>query len=98
MKLHPLLVPEEEGLLPVSVVMVRNEDRSAKIVSIDILFVFGDGGAEVVAGVEIVVAQVLPGIAVELASASRVAIVLRAKICAIIIILRERSPPNAARL
>ncbi len=67
--LAPLFRPEEEGLIPGAVVKMRNDDRAADIAAVNIQPQLGAGSVcllvEVVAGIQIVVADKLPQAAVE---------------------------------
>src|SRR5215472_1687492 len=63
MRIHPLAGREEEGLL--LSVIPRNENRAAQAVAPDVLFERRDREAEEVAGVQIIVAEVLEHAAVK---------------------------------
>ena len=61
----PLLGPEEERLLLVGVVVIRNKDRPAYRVSVIVLVVLRHSALEIVSGIERCVANELVGITVE---------------------------------
>ena len=63
------LRPEEEGFRLSGVVDLRDEDRAADGEAIIMLLVDRPGGIEIVAGIEVVVAQELEHVAVEMGGA-----------------------------